>query len=167
MYRLEYCENIRPNLMDRLSAKRRQIIKETFEVLDEDAARVGLTIYARLLCKHPDYKSLWPQFIAVQDSSLVWSNELKMYGIVFMNAMRFIVDNIDNTAALEERIQKIARSHKKYGVHKTHVKNMVTELLAVLSDRLKKNDQEVNEAWTVFLDVIGELLDEFCGHNDK
>lgn len=50
------------------------------------------------------------------------SRELQMYGIVFMNAMRYIVDNIDNDEAIKEKIISIAGSHKKWGVHKTHIK---------------------------------------------
>lgn len=47
MYRLEYCNNLRPRCMDRLNARQRHIVQETFKVLDEDAAKAGLTIYAR------------------------------------------------------------------------------------------------------------------------
>ncbi|VDM49386.1 unnamed protein product [Toxocara canis] len=101
--------------------QQREIIRKSFKTMEEDSTRNGLSIFIRLLSEYPEYKTIWPQFRSIPDSSLISSDALKRHAIVYMGGLRQIVESMDDDQKLAEQAYAIAKSHVKWGIQQFHI----------------------------------------------
>ncbi|CAI5447918.1 unnamed protein product [Caenorhabditis angaria] len=148
------------NEMARISDEQKQIYKETFPKIFQNAKRHGLVLFARYFSDHPHYKNIWPQFRSQQDSALIASNELANHASVYMCGLKEIVEVMDDEEKLTYFMARIARSHVKWNINKYHITNMIPGLDDVLKCCCGPEvDPKITEAWHLMYDVIGNLLD--------
>lgn len=131
-----------------------------------------------IFSEYPVYKDIWPQFRAIPDSSLMYSNELKKHVHVYSKGLTSIVNALSTQKELYSILRKLAKAHARKNVYKNHImvsarecspghdslfmallQNMLPEFLAVLKGAGVEVSEEVKEAWTTLYDVIGNLVD--------
>ncbi|CAD5226040.1 unnamed protein product [Bursaphelenchus xylophilus] len=143
----------------RLTPRKCEILLETFTALKRHLVHNIQTLFIRLFSEYPTYKDIWPQFRAIPDSSLMYSNELKKHVHVFCKGLTMIINSLNTEKELYVVLRKLAKAHARKNVYKNHIMNMLPELLNVMkSNGIDVND-DVKEAWTTLFDVLGNLVD--------
>uniref|UniRef100_A0A0R3RLX9 GLOBIN domain-containing protein n=1 Tax=Elaeophora elaphi TaxID=1147741 RepID=A0A0R3RLX9_9BILA len=147
--------------LKRLSAKQRCIIQETFKYLYNDCDKNGHKIFILLFSDFPEYKQIWPQFRGIPDSSIITACAVKNHGSVYMAGLRTIIDSMQDEEKLVETISKITAAHLKWRIYKYHIMNMLKEVIVTLQSYPPCQGKEVEDAWFILFDVIGNLVDKF------
>ncbi|CAD5218667.1 unnamed protein product [Bursaphelenchus okinawaensis] len=143
----------------RLTPRKCEILTETFTLLKRHLVHNIQTLFIRIFSEYPTYKDIWPQFRAIPDSSLMYSNELKKHVHVFCKGLTAIMNSLHTEKELYVILRKLAKAHARKNVYKNHIMNMLPELLAVLKSNGVDVNEDVKEAWTTLFDVIGNLVD--------
>uniref|UniRef100_A0AC35U5B8 GLOBIN domain-containing protein n=1 Tax=Rhabditophanes sp. KR3021 TaxID=114890 RepID=A0AC35U5B8_9BILA len=147
--------------MNKLTEKRCDIIKETWEIYKQDGINNTIKIFFHLFTEHPEYKYIWPQFRGIPDSSFILSSALRNHAEVYTAGLSIIINNMHNKAKMYAHIKKIAYAHVKWIIHQSHVQNMVPGLMMVLKDKVPHFDDSIEDAWKTLYGVIGSLLEQF------
>ncbi|KAI6218647.1 GLOBIN domain-containing protein [Aphelenchoides fujianensis] len=145
--------------VSRLTPERIKIIRETFAVMKRHFTHNCLSLFLRLFSEYPLYKDIWPQFRAIPDSSLMYSQELKKHVQMFSRGFNSIVEKLENGDELQELLRKYAKLHSKRSIYKTHIMNMHTEYMIVLRSLGVESKADIEDAWHTFFDAIGNLVD--------
>lgn len=114
-----------------------------------------------MFSEHPEYKFIWPQFRQIPDSSFILSSALKQHAVVYLGGLKSIIKNINDEKKIDMIIKKIAFSHVKWDIKKSHIQNMLPEILFVLKEILINYNKEVEDAWTSLYTIIGDLIENF------
>uniref|UniRef100_A0AC34RQD9 Globin family profile domain-containing protein n=1 Tax=Panagrolaimus sp. JU765 TaxID=591449 RepID=A0AC34RQD9_9BILA len=146
--------------VQRLDAKKRKIICESYVKVKDGGWNNGLMVFIRMFAENPQFKNIWPQFRAITDSSLISSEQLRNHAKIYFGGMNSIVTDMSGEDETEFRnlMRRMARSHAKYGVNKKHIMAMLPEFLSMLRSSGVDVTPEVEEAWSTMFDVIGNLV---------
>ncbi|KAJ1371143.1 Globin [Parelaphostrongylus tenuis] len=117
-------------LLNRLTWQQRELIAETFRLLDSDPVKTG------------------PRIL------------IKKHASVYMCWLRSTVHSMSDDDRLIPQMIRIAKAHKKWNVHRRHVMNMLHPLLETLKECVNGQMAEgLETAWTTFLEVIVEFME--------
>ncbi|KAK6100987.1 Globin family protein [Brugia pahangi] len=145
----------------RLSQEQRYIIQKTFKYLYNDPQKNGQKIFVLLLGDFPEYKQIWPQFSGIPDSSIITADVVKEHGLVYLAGLKAIIDNMPYEEKLVKTINRITTAHLKWNICKSHIMNMLKEVVVILQSYPHCQGKHVEEAWFTLFDVIGNLVDTF------
>uniref|UniRef100_A0A0N4ZHE5 GLOBIN domain-containing protein n=1 Tax=Parastrongyloides trichosuri TaxID=131310 RepID=A0A0N4ZHE5_PARTI len=158
--------NVKDDIIN-ISEKDSKIIKETYEIYKKNGVDNTLKVFIRMFIEHPEYKVIWPQFREIPDSSFILSSALRKHAEVYVAGLSIIIDNIEDKEKMKILIKKIALAHVKWTIKKCHVDNMLPEILYVLKEIVPNYNKEVECAWTILYNIIGDLLEEFKKDHKK
>ncbi|KAE9419966.1 hypothetical protein Angca_005772 [Angiostrongylus cantonensis] len=143
----------------RLTHDQRAMIRSSYTCMERESTRNGLGLFVRLFSEYPQYKNIWPQFREIPDSALISSDKLRNHGIVYMAGLKQVVAVLDDDDKLIEVAKRIARSHCKWNICKSHIENMVPSLLEVLNLCMDgEMTPEMANSWTTLYDIIGNII---------
>uniref|UniRef100_A0A914YVJ6 Globin family profile domain-containing protein n=1 Tax=Panagrolaimus superbus TaxID=310955 RepID=A0A914YVJ6_9BILA len=146
--------------VSRLNLERRELITESYEQMKKGSVKNCLAVFVRMFAENPHYKNIWPQFRGIPDSSLISSDQLKNHAKVYFGGLNNIIESMNAGDETEFRnmIRRMARSHAKFAVRKSHINAMLPEFIAVLKVCGVPITEEIKDAWYTLFDVIGNLL---------
>uniref|UniRef100_W5N545 X globin n=1 Tax=Lepisosteus oculatus TaxID=7918 RepID=W5N545_LEPOC len=133
-------------------------IKDSWKVIQEDIAKVGIIMFVRLFETHPECKDVFFLFRDVEDlERLRASKELRAHGLNF-RVMSFIektVARLDQLDRLDQLALELGKSHYRYNAPPKYYGYVGTEFICAVQPILKEKwTSEVEEAWqTLFLYV--------------
>ncbi|KAL4656417.1 neuroglobin-like [Arapaima gigas] len=140
----------------RLSGEQVQRIKESWKVIQEDIARVGIIVFVRLFETHPECKDVFFLFRDVEDlERLRTSKELRAHGLRVMSFIEKSVARLDHMERLDQLALELGKSHYRYNALPKYYGYVGAEFICAVQPILKDNwTTELEEAWkTLFLYV--------------
>lgn len=149
--------------VSRLTKKQQIILQKTFASIKDQAVSNGIKMLLMMFAKHPQYKNIWPQFRPYPDSSLMCAPELSKHAKVYMKGLENIILSLTDEEELCQTLQKIAKAHTKWNIHKKHVMHTLEQVLIMLTDEIGSLSNEEKEAWTILYDVIANIVDILSG----
>ncbi|XP_066550338.1 x globin [Amia ocellicauda] len=132
------------------------LIKESWKVIQEDIAKVGIIMFVRLFETHPECKDVFFLFRDVEDlERLRTSKELRAHGLRVMSFIEKSVARLDQLDRLEQLALELGKSHYRYNAPPKYYGYVGTEFICAVQPILKEKwTAEVEEAWkTLFLYV--------------
>ncbi|XGW30470.1 hypothetical protein V3C99_009444 [Haemonchus contortus] len=145
--------------ISKLTEIQRAILIKTFAKLENNPVKNALKILLKLFAEHPHYKQVWPQFRAIPDSSLMNAIELRRHASVYMCGLGAIIHSMNREKDLAIQMNRIAKAHIKWKVHRAHVVHMLEPVLEVVKECNKDFNEETKEAWTTLYYIIAELIE--------
>jgi hemoglobin-like flavoprotein len=115
-----------------------ELIRESFNnELAPKADELAEFFYDDLFSRYPEVKPLFEKTdMASQKKKLI-------------SSLKFLVDNLDDSAALSDALTALGQRHVTYNVKAEHYPMVADSLLAALSNALgDKWTAELREAWT-------------------
>jgi NAD(P)H-flavin reductase/hemoglobin-like flavoprotein len=106
----------------------RDLIKESFAVVEPQGDRVAAFFYARLFLESPDLREMFPAAMDVQRN--------RLFGAVIQ-----IVQGADQPEFLQAFLKGLGRDHRKFGVKAAHYEALGRALLAAIK-------KYAGDAWT-------------------
>ncbi|PIO72258.1 globin [Teladorsagia circumcincta] len=145
--------------INRLTERQRAILIKTFAELEKNPVKNALKIFVMLFSDVPHYKQIWPQFRAIPDSSLMNAIELRRHASVYMCGLGSIIHSMNRENDLAIQMNRIAKAHIKWNIHRIHIVHMLEPVLAVVRECNDDIDDEAIQAWTTLYHIIADLIE--------
>ncbi|XP_029973522.1 x globin [Salarias fasciatus] len=144
----------------RLSDDQIQIIKDSWKVIRDDIAKVGIIMFVRLFETHPECKDVFFLFRDVEDlERLRTSRELRAHGLRVMSFIEKSVARLDQLERLEALAVELGKSHYHYNAPPKYYGYVGAEFICAVQPILKDRwTAEVEEAWKTLFQFVTGLM---------
>ncbi|XP_002739222.1 uncharacterized protein LOC100375093 [Saccoglossus kowalevskii] len=138
-----------------LTDQHRVILLDSWKVIQEDIAKVGVIMFMGLFETHPECKEVFMPFKELQGDDLRWSSALKAHGLRVMAVIERVLARIDSDEKIEEHLKALAKKHVEYGANSDLVRLFGPQFIGSMKRQLHKSwSDEMQDAWTVLFDII-------------
>ncbi|XP_059839521.1 x globin [Hypanus sabinus] len=139
-----------------LTEEQKRLVRESWEILHQDIARVGIIMFIRLFETHPECKDVFFLFRDIDDlQQLRMSKELQSHGLRVMSFIEKSVARLSQEEKLEQLAFELGRSHCRYNAPPKYYKYVGVQFIAVVKPILKEKwTPEVKEAWENLFDYL-------------
>jgi hemoglobin-like flavoprotein len=125
-----------------LTLEQRRRIRDSFDLLRDQAAPFGLLFYGKLFELDPGSRPLFHIDLSVQVQKL-------------MDMLNSVVESLDNFEGVHARLAELGRKHTEYGVRPEHYQALTEALLWSIAQALGPDfDSPTREAWRLALAFI-------------
>ncbi len=130
-----------------LTQKQIALIRQTHEKLARSAEKIGQEFYADLFNRIPEARKLFREDLSDQ-------------GMRFMSAINVIVDNLDNLAAMQLEIDKLARGHAVMAIKPEWYRQMQEALIDTFAYAMGADfTNEAELAWrSAFTQICDQMI---------
>ncbi|XP_078133291.1 x globin [Sander vitreus] len=144
-----------------------QMIKESWKVIQDDIAKVGIIMFVRLFETHPECKDVFFLFRDVEDlKRLRTSRELRAHGLRVMSFIEKSVARLDQLERLEALALELGKSHYHYNAPPKYYSYVGAEFICAVQPILKERwTAELEEAWKTMFQFVASLMKQ--GHEKE
>ncbi|XP_029349447.1 x globin [Echeneis naucrates] len=137
-----------------------QMIKDSWRVIRDDIAKVGIIMFVRLFETHPECKDVFFLFRDVQDlERLRTSRELRAHGLRVMSFIEKSVARLDQLERLEVLALELGKSHYHYNAPPKYYSYVGAEFISAVQPILKEQwTAELEEAWKTMFHYVTSLM---------
>lgn len=126
------------------------LIRQSFQMLEPDR-KVAERFYERLFEIAPELRALFRPDMTGQ-------------GMRFMSTLAVIVQHLDDPAALEPYLQRLAQGHAAFGVEAAHFKPMGQALIDTMREALgERFPAGADRAWAAAYDHLAQRMITLAG----
>ena len=134
-----------------LSDRQRQLVRDSFAMLEPGTERTATVFYERLLAMRPDLTALFTGDIAEQGRKL-------------MGTLKLVVAGLDDFDRLRPALSTLGSRHREYGVKVGDYDAVAETLLWTLEQCLGPAfDNETRDAWAGTYDLLAGVMIEAAG----
>ncbi|XP_068194968.1 x globin [Antennarius striatus] len=136
------------------------MIKESWKVIRDDIAKVGIIMFVRLFETHPECKDVFFLFRDVEDlEGLRSSRELRAHGLRVMSFIEKCVARLDQQERLEALAVELGKSHYHYNAPPKYYSYVGAEFICAVQPILKDGwTAELEEAWKTLFVYVTSLM---------
>jgi hemoglobin-like flavoprotein len=125
-----------------MTAEQRRLVRDSFDVLRDQAEPVSLLFYGKLFELDPSARRLFHIDLAVQGRKLV-------------DTLETVIQSLDSFDAIRPRLTDLGRRHAEYGVRPEQYDTVTVALLWAISQALGADfDRRTRDAWRLALDAV-------------
>ncbi|KAL0965077.1 hypothetical protein UPYG_G00276480 [Umbra pygmaea] len=143
-----------------LTVEHKEIIKDTWKVIQENIAKVGIIMFVGLFETHPECKDVFFLFRNVEDLEMLRnSKELQTHGLRVMHFIEKSVARLHQTDRLDQMLLDLGKSHYRYNAPPKYFLYVGAEFSRAVQPILRDNwTPGVEEAWkTLFLHITNVM----------
>ncbi|KAJ8341435.1 hypothetical protein SKAU_G00337260 [Synaphobranchus kaupii] len=143
-----------------LSEEQIEMIKESWKVIQEDIAKVGIIMFVRLFETHPECKDVFFLFRDVEDlERLRTSKELRAHGLRVMSFIEKSVARLDQLERLDQLALELGKNHYRYNAPPKYYGYVGAEFICAVQPILKDNwTPELEEAWKALFMYVTRIM---------
>ncbi|XP_041828061.1 x globin isoform X1 [Melanotaenia boesemani] len=137
-----------------------QMIKDSWKVIRDDIAKVGIIMFVRLFETHPECKDVFFLFRDVEDLERLRTNrELRAHGLRVMSFIEKSVARLDQLEILETLAVELGKSHYHYNAPPKYYSYVGSEFICAVQPILKEKwTTELEEAWKTMFQYVTSLM---------
>ncbi|KAM6912546.1 x globin [Xenentodon cancila] len=137
-----------------------QMIKDSWKVIRDDIAKVGIIMFVRLFETHPECKDVFFLFRDVEDlERLRTSRELRAHGLRVMSFIEKSVARLDQPERLEALAMELGKSHYHYNAPPKYYSYVGAEFICAVQPILKERwTTELEAAWQTMFRYVSSLM---------
>ena len=125
-----------------MTARQKQLIRESFPAIREMAGPVSMLFYGRLFELDPAVRPMFRQDIELQGRKL-------------MDMLTAVVDNLDHFEGLAPALRALGQKHVGYGVRPEHYQTLSVALIWALGQALDRQFYpELRAAWLAIIEAV-------------
>ncbi|XP_007891388.1 x globin [Callorhinchus milii] len=150
-----------------LSDRQTQLVKETWRLVQEDIAKVGIIMFVRLFETHPECKDAFFLFRDIDDlQQLRKSKGLRAHGLRVMSFIEKTVARLDQEDRLQQLALELGKSHFRYSAAPKYYPYVGNEFICAVQPILKEKwTAEVEEAWKGLFHYLTSVMKK--GYQDE
>ncbi|XP_070577479.1 uncharacterized protein [Ptychodera flava] len=138
-----------------LTEQQKKLLLNTWKILQEDIAKVGVIMFIGVFENHPECKESFLPFKELKRDDLRWSSELKAHGLRVMAVVERVLARIHNDEKIEELLRVLAGKHVQYGATPDLVDLFGPQFIHAIKPTLRDHwTEEIQIAWTTLFDLI-------------
>ncbi|KAG8449673.1 hypothetical protein GDO86_016352 [Hymenochirus boettgeri] len=144
-----------------LSQQQQELLVDSWRLIKEDIAKVGVIIFVRLFETHPECKDVFLMFRDVGDlQGLRESKDLRAHALRVLSFVEKTVARVEHPAQLEQLVLNLGRSHYIYSAPPTYYQYVGTEFISAVRPIFKdKWTPEVEEVWKRLFTYICTMME--------
>ena len=132
--------------MSSMTATKRRLVRESFELLRDDARPFMLLFYGKLFEMDPSARRLF-------------HNDISLQGRKLMDMLEEVVSSLDDFESLKPRLAELGRTHTGYGVRAELYETLTSALLWAIAQELEGNfTSATKEAWRLAITTVCEAM---------
>ena len=132
--------------MSSMTAAQCRLVRESFELLRDDARPFMLLFYGKLFEMEPSARRLF-------------HNDISLQGRKLMEMLGEVVNSLDDFQSLKPRLAELGRKHTSYGVRPEHYATLTLALLWAIAQELEGNfTSATKEAWRLAITAVCEAM---------
>ncbi|XP_004082406.1 neuroglobin [Oryzias latipes] len=137
-----------------------QMIKDSWKVIRDDIAKVGIIMFVRLFETHPECKDVFFLFRDVEDLERLRTNrELRAHGLRVMSFIEKSVARLDQPERLEALAVELGKSHYHYNAPPKYYNYVGAEFICAVQPILKEQwTTELEKAWQTLFQFVTALM---------
>ncbi|MEM9060453.1 MAG: globin [Pseudomonadota bacterium] len=129
-----------------LTDAEKQKIRASYEVIRPDAERISELFYTDLFNRAPKLRKLFV-------------SDIREQGMRFMAAIAFIVENLDNEAEMNRKLELLAEGHAPFRLLPMDYREMQEALIDAIAEAMKSGfTDDIQLAWRSAFDQICEEM---------
>ncbi|XP_028294049.1 x globin [Gouania willdenowi] len=143
-----------------LTEQQIHIIKDSWKVIRDDIAKVGIIMFVRLFETHPECKDVFFLFRGVEDlERLRTSRELRAHGLRVMSFIEKSVGRLDQLERLEALALELGKNHYHYNAPPKYYSYVGAEFIGAVQPILKERwTADVEDAWKTMFQFVTGLM---------
>ncbi|XP_026514694.1 cytoglobin-1-like [Terrapene carolina triunguis] len=143
-----------------LADAQKERIQESWRILHDNIARVGIIVFIRLFETHPECKDVFFLFRDIEDlEQLKMNKELRAHGLRVMSFIEKSVARLDQEDKLEQLAFELGRSHFRYNAPPKYYEYVGIQFISTVQPILKERwTPEVEEAWQSLFKYLTDTM---------
>ncbi|XP_022090881.1 uncharacterized protein LOC110979416 [Acanthaster planci] len=140
-----------------VSSKDKQLVQESWKIIQKDLVNLGAVLFARLLEKNPSVQKLFTfGKLNLPPEKLRQNPDLRAHGKGVMETIGSLVTSLDDIDKVVPMLEDLGSRHKIYGAKPEHFPAVVEAFMYSMKNGLspKAFTSEVQEAWRNILKVV-------------
>ncbi|CAG0920856.1 unnamed protein product [Notodromas monacha] len=117
-----------------LSKHQQQALKKSWASVQPRALVMGRSTFVEVLSKYPEYKARFPRLKDVPGDQLQGNKALDIHVILFTQAVRAMVENVEDFELVDEVARRIAYRHVRMGIDETDLDVVTAGFIAKVAD---------------------------------
>lgn len=123
------------------------VLRSSFELLAPRGEELVERFYGELFTKFPQVKPLFKNTSPQEQQKKL------------LTALKLVINNLNNPAALQSALQEMGARHQGYGAEPAHYGAVKSTLLGVMRDMAGKRwTKKVDQAWSDALDAVASIM---------
>ncbi|XP_050526146.1 neuroglobin-1-like [Daktulosphaira vitifoliae] len=138
-----------------LTERQKELLTETWKLLEEDIAKVGVITFVSLFETHPDVQQSFMPFKGVEIEDLKHSRQLRDHALRVMAFVQKAVARLYEPDKLETLLRDLGKKHYHYGAKQKYVDLVGPQFIIAIQPSLTDRwTEETQSAWTsLFLNM--------------
>lgn len=129
-----------------MTVTQRRLVRQSFELLCEDARPFMLLFYGKLFEMDPSARWLF-------------HNDISLQGRKLMDMLADVVNSLDDFQSLKPGLAELGRKHAGYGVRQEQYETLTSALLWAIGQELERNfNSATKEAWRLAVTAVCEAM---------
>jgi hemoglobin-like flavoprotein len=129
-----------------MTSNQRQLVRQSFDALRDQAGPVSLLFYGKLFELDPSARRLFHIDLALQGRKIV-------------DTLATVTDSLDRFESIRPRLADLGRQHAGYGVRPEQYDTITTALLWAIGQALGADfDSPTREAWKLALTAVSAAM---------
>jgi hemoglobin-like flavoprotein len=129
-----------------VTRRERELVRESFPALREEAGPLSLLFYGRLFAQDPQLR-------------LMFHGDIARQGLKLMEMLAAVVDSLDQMDTLNPLLQAMGQRHTAYGVVPSHYQGVEEALVWAAGQVLgESSDSEVVKAWRSVIREVSSVM---------
>ncbi|XP_039283623.1 cytoglobin-2 [Nilaparvata lugens] len=142
-----------------LTAAQKQILQETWRVLEDDIAKVGVITFISLFETHPDVQDAFMPFSGIELEDLKHSKQLRAHALRVMAFVQKAVARLDEPEKLDSLLRELGKKHFTYGAKHKYIDLIGPQFIQAIRPSLEQQwTAETAAAWTALFAHMGAIM---------
>ncbi|KAK3093355.1 hypothetical protein FSP39_014452 [Pinctada imbricata] len=140
---------------EKFTDEQKEIVRETWNIVREDIAKIGVVTFLRLFEKNPDLKDLFVPFRGMDMNQLRQHEGLREHGLRVMGSIEKCVARIDSPRRFDAMLTELGHKHVVFNIKPDYFELLGPQLITAIKPAIgEKWTPEVEEAWMNFYHLI-------------
>uniref|UniRef100_A0A1B6EFS4 Globin domain-containing protein n=1 Tax=Clastoptera arizonana TaxID=38151 RepID=A0A1B6EFS4_9HEMI len=142
-----------------LTEGQKQILNDTWKVLEEDIAKVGVITFISLFETHPDVQQVFLPFSGIELEDLKHSKQLRAHALRVMAFVQKAVARLEEPEKLEALLRELGKKHYSYGAKAKYIDLIGPQFIQAIKPSLEEKwSDEVHDAWASLFFYMGCIM---------
>ncbi|XP_060071947.1 uncharacterized protein LOC132551816 [Ylistrum balloti] len=139
--------------------RQRELVVQTWGIIQEDMARVGVVMFMKLFETHPDVQDVFMPFKGQSKEDLKHSSQLKAHALRVMNTVEKCLGRMNEPAKLQEMLHDLGTRHVMYSAKVDYIDLIGPQFIwAIQSSVGDQWTPEVEQAWSDLFKLISHYM---------
>ncbi|XP_046381363.1 non-symbiotic hemoglobin 1-like [Haliotis rufescens] len=150
-----------PEERPEFTERQKEIVLDTWQIIQKDIARVGVVMFMRLFETHPDVQEVFMPFKGKSKEDLSHSAQLKAHALRVMGTVEKCLARINEPKKMEELLHDLGAKHVMYNARVDYIDLIGPQFLWAIQPAMKDSwTPEIEQAWSDLFKLISHIIKE-------